>query len=457
MKTPHDTAPITMKALLVAVQLPGVTDEDHQGSIAELGRLVETLGHPVAKVFTQKRAKIESGTVVGRGKMDEIRAFYAPSDALIVTDDPEADAIAAEEAAEAAEEAAEAEKDDGFVTDAPYVLVLDHDLTPTQTRNLHKHTGLAILDRTAVILEIFNRHAKTREARLQVEIARLAYLTPRVRDAGTGDRQRGGVGGRGVGETAHELDRRRIRDRISQLKRELEAIHKDNSARRVQRQEQALVALVGYTNAGKSSLMRELTRSDVLVADKLFATLETTVRAMQPEGPQRILVSDTVGFIKKLPHDLVASFRSTLDEALDAGLLLFMVDASDPTFRSQLAVTREVLAEIGADQDSLLVLNKWDRVPEESRRPLKAEYPEALTISALDPTDVTYVRGVITDFFERDWIEADVTIPYEKGQFAHQLRTTMRVLKEETNDDGYQFRVKAPPAKIERFRTVLAT
>src|SRR5439155_135369 len=184
-----------------------------------------------------------------------------------------------------------------------------------------------VLERTDVIIEIFQLHASSRPARLQVEIARLTYMAPRLRETGGGERQRGGIGLRGAGESSVELDRRKIRDRISELKTELAAIEDESKTRRARRQEALRVALVGYTNAGKSSLMRALTGSHVLVADKLFATLDTTVRALWPESRPRILVSDTVGFIKKLPHDLVASFRSTLDEALEASLLLQIVDA----------------------------------------------------------------------------------------------------------------------------------
>ena len=206
-----------------------------------------------------------------------------------------------------------------------------------------------MLDRTAVILEIFHRHARSRAAKAQVEIVRLAYLAPRLREQGKGaDRQRGGIGGKGAGESSLELDRRKIRDRIAELTRELDGLAEEQRTQRARRSEMNRVALVGYTNAGKSTLMRALTGSEVYVADKLFATLDTTVRPLVPATKPRVLVSDTVGFIEKLPHDLVASFKSTLDEALEAGLLAQVVDASDPNWERQLEVTTEVLAEIGA-------------------------------------------------------------------------------------------------------------
>ena len=208
------------------------------------------------------------------------------------------------------------------------MVLIDHEISPSQARNLEKETGGEVMDRTMVILEIFHRHARSRAARAQVEIARLGYMAPRLREAakqaGPKDRARGGIGGKSAGESHGELDRRKIRDRIAELQQELDAIdlgRKTQRARRQERQGLARVALVGYTNAGKSTLMRALTGSEVLVADKLFATLDTTVRALHPESVPRVLVSDTVGFIKKLPHGLVASFKSTLDEALEASLL----------------------------------------------------------------------------------------------------------------------------------------
>ena len=252
-------------------------------------------------------------------------------------------------------------------------MIVDHEISPSQARNLERATGAQVLDRTGVIVEIFHRHAKSREARLQVEIARLNYVAPRLRESSAGGERQQGPG---AGESALELDRRKIRDRIAELREELAAIQRDNDQRRSARRDQLRVALVGYTNAGKSSLMRALTGSEVLVADKLFATLDTTVRALQPETKPRVLVSDTVGFIKKLPHDLVASFRSTLDEALEASLLLYVVDASDPTFEAQLEVTRNVLREIGAEVvPSRLLLNKVDRLDEAERAALAREAP----------------------------------------------------------------------------------
>src|SRR6202451_3817616 len=236
-------------------------------------------------------------------------------------------------------------------------LVFDHELTPTQVRNIREATGVEVYDRPAIILEIFHRHARTKEAQLQVELARLKYLAPRERVSGAKERRGGGRGARGVSEFFNEVERRKVRDRTSELQRELKAVHREQVERRRHREGLPKVAIVGYTNAGKSALMRALTSSEVLVADRLFATLDTTVRALHPETRPRILVSDTVGFIRNLPHDLVASFRSTLDEALDASLLLHVVDTTDPAMRSHIQVTKEVLEGIGAGtRPSCLIL-----------------------------------------------------------------------------------------------------
>ena len=303
----------------------------------------------------------------------------------------------------------EGDEEGGGTTEKPTVIVVDHEITPSQARNLERATGAQVLDRTGVIVDIFHRHARSREARIQVEIARLNYVAPRMRESGGGkERQRG----KGAGEAAIELDRRKIRDRIAELREQLAAIQKEQENRRQARHDQLRVALVGYTNAGKSSLMRALTGSQVLVEDKLFATLDTTVRALQPETKPRILVSDTVGFIKKLPHDLVASFRSTLDEALEASLLLYVVDASDPTHEAQLEVTRSVLREIGAHVvPNLLLLNKADRLDAEARTSLLRRHrasqgeDKAIVLSAHDPADVAALRQTVVEFFEAKMVE----------------------------------------------------
>jgi GTPase len=408
-----------MKAVLVSVHLPGVDKEEFQSSLDELERLVETLGFEVIGRLTQNRTGPSPATVIGEGKLAELTTW--------TTTRPEG------------------------VADK---VIFDQELTPNQLRNLEKATGAEVLDRTGVIVEIFHRHAKTREAKLQVEIARLNYLAPRLRVTGAGERQGGGIGAKGVGETAHELDRRRIRDRVSELEGELEVIQADQQNRRVRRKDQRRVALVGYTNAGKSSLMRALTGSDVLVADKLFATLDTTVRAMVPEEFPRILVSDTVGFIKKLPHDLVASFRSTLDEARDASLLIFVVDASDLTFRTQLQTTKDVIGEIdAADVPSWLILNKADRLNLAEVHLLQREFPDSLQISTRKPEDIERVKDAIRAFFAKDMVEVELLIPYDdsKGMIG-EIRKNAMVLKEDFEEGGVRLKLKSTKEAVAKIQ-----
>src|SRR5688572_1849600 len=390
------------RAVVAAVHLQGVSDAEFEASVTELGQLARTLGFQVVGTFTQKRQRFDAAAYLGLGKRKELHDFVhgksAPGDAEDPAssapedepvDEPPAGAKAAKRAAAAAKKAAEAPADP--LTRHADIVLVDHEISPSQGRRLEKEVGCEVMDRTMVILEIFHRHARTRAARAQVEIVRLSYMAPRLREAaklaGPQGRQRSGIGGRGAGESQDELDRRKIRDRIAELQEEINAIDVERKTRRERRQTSqghAHVALVGYTNAGKSTLMRALTESEVLVADKLFATLDTTVRALQPESVPRVLVSDTVGFIKNLPHGLVASFKSTLDEALEASLLAHVIDASDPGFERQLAVTEEVLAEIGAKAvPRILVFNKIDRVGDEAAQrereaALRAQHPECI-------------------------------------------------------------------------------
>jgi GTP-binding protein HflX len=444
------------RAVLVSVQLSGVTDAEQQSSLRELKRLCQTLGFEVVGEVTQKRHGLGAATLLGKGKLVELAAWTGGTG--VVPKGPPGKAKATEEDEEEDEteplhlEAPPASTGEPRAT----VIVVDHELSPRQLRNIERATSAEVLDRTGVIIEIFHRHASSRPARLQVEIARLTYVAPRLRETGGGERQRGGVGLRGAGESAVELDRRKIRDRISELKTELAAIEDESKTRRARRQEALRVALVGYTNAGKSSLMRALTGSPAFIADKLFATLDTTVRALWPESRPRILVSDTVGFIKKLPHDLVASFRSTLDEALEASLLLQVVDAADPVFRAQMQVTREVLDEIGAgDVPWILVLNKIDKVAQIEREELLKEFPAALLVSAKDPEDVRRLRDAIIGAFEADMTEADLVVPYDAGSAIGEVHK-VHVISESYEEDGVHYRVRAPESAIERIRAMLS-
>lgn len=461
------------KAVIVGVRLPGIDDAEHRSSLAELGRLATTLGLDVIGTIVQKRSSLSKGAVIGAGKLRQL-AEWTGGPGVIPTAAKKKTTKAGAHATPDASDADDADgaelgdageydepDDDSEPTAGPprgvkaTMVLVDHDISPSQARNLERATDAEVLDRTAVILAIFHRHARTREARLQVEIARLGYLAPRLRESGGGgDRVRGGVGGKGAGESALELDRRKIRDRIAELREELAAIERDSGTRRKRRADQATVALVGYTNAGKSSLMRALTGSDVHVADKLFATLDTTVRPLVPETKPRILVSDTVGFIKQLPHDLVASFRSTLEEAQEAHLLLHIVDASDPAFRAQLAVTRQVLAEIGALEDAslLVVLNKIDRVDDIGRAALRAELPAAFMMSAKDPADVARLHARIVELFESRMEEATLFFPYAEGKRVAEVHAEARVIEETHDEAGTHLRVRAPGEVLARLR-----
>lgn len=424
-------------AVVAAVQLPSVTDLEFESSLTELRELAKTLGYEVVRTFVQKRSGFDMTAYLGAGKREEMRIFVNN----------------------------ESEESDGTVPSPDNLeidtILVDHEISPSQARNLEKEVGCEVMDRTMVILEIFHRNARSRAARAQVEIARLGYMAPRLREAaklaGPQGRQRSGVGGRGGGESHTELDRRKIRDQIAELQKEITAMDVEGTTQRARRQERqgfAGVALVGYTNAGKSTLMRALTGSEVLVANKLFATLDTTVRALQPESVPRVLVSDTVGFIKNLPHGLVASFKSTLDEALDASLLLHVIDASDPGFERQIEVTDEVLEEIGASTlPRIRIFNKIDHVGDataqsELEAALRIKYPSCIVMSARRPEDITNLRHVIITFFQQDMVEAELFLPWSSQQLRGEIYSNCQVLEERSDNEGATFRVRGQPNAV---------
>ena len=433
-------------AVVAAVQLPSVSDNEFEASLTELRELAKTLGYKVVRTFVQKRSSFDTTAYLGVGKRQEIRSFVNSNEPA------EFEGIVA--------------NTDRWNIDT---ILVDHEISPSQARNLEKEVGCEVMDRTMVILEIFHRNARSRAARAQVEIARLGYMAPRLREAaklaGPQGRQRSGVGGRGGGESHTELDRRKIRDRIAELQQEIAAMdveRKTQRARRQQRQGLASVALVGYTNAGKSTLMRALTGSEVLVANKLFATLDTTVRALHPESIPRVLVSDTVGFIKNLPHGLVASFKSTLEEALDASLLLHVIDASDPGFERQLEVTDGVLEEIGANVvPRIRVFNKIDHVGDaaaqaEREAALQIQYPDCVVMSARRPDDVAKLRQAIVAFFQQDLVEAELFLPWSAQQLRGGIYASCQVLEEYSDSEGAFFRVRGEPHAVENLREQLS-
>ena len=461
------------RAVIAAVQLPTVSDAELQASLDELRELANTLGFEVVAAFTQKRTSFDSTAYLGTGKRDELRRFVqGKSD-----DAPDEPAAAqkrggksfeqriAHHGAVAAREAAKAAARTGTDTRHAAFVLVDHEISPSQARNLENEVGCQVMDRTMVILEIFHRHARSNAARAQVEIARLRYLAPRLREAaklaGPQGRQRSGVGGRGAGEAAGESDRAKIRDRIAELKQEITALDRDRLTQIARRQESqgvARVALIGYTNAGKSTLMRALTGSEVLVANKLFATLDTTVRALVPEGVPRVLVSDTVGFIKNLPHDLVASFKSTLEEAAEASLLLHVIDASDPGFERQIEVTEKVIEEIEAGNvPRLRLFNKIDRVGDakaqaERARTLLGQFPECIVMSAVDKDDVARLHKAIRAFFGRRLVKAELFLPWSAQQLRGEVFAYCEVLEERADTEGAFFRVRGERTDIEGLR-----
>lgn len=467
-----NTPVVSKNAVLVGIQLPKVSTQELESSLQELARLVTTLGYNVVGQVTQKRTSDRSASILGEGKLKELAEWTGGTGKIAAVFERKLSKAALKWKNEGQNEENETDSEDGGDSPQPaaedleqsrlpdgmkgsaQIVIVDTDLSPSQIRNLESAAGVTVLDRTGVIIEIFSRHARTRAARLQVEIARLTYVAPRIRETSGGeDRQGGGVGGKGAGESSLELDRRRIRDRIKELKTELASIGNEHQTRRARREQEICVALVGYTNAGKSSLMRAMTGSEVLVADKLFATLDTTIRPLYPETRPKVLMSDTVGFIKKLPHDLVASFKSTLDEALNASLLLFVVDASDPSFRSQLQVTQNVLAEVGAtDVPRLLILNKRDRLDDDQVKALKTEFPDAVMISTRNQDDLSQLRDKIMSYFESSMIDEDIFVPFTAQGVIGEIRAKMRVLGESYDGNGATLKVRGTPETIAQIK-----
>ena len=432
------------RALIVAVQLDTVSDVEFESSLDELGDLAKTLGLEVVGQFTQKRSSFDSTAYVGIGKREEIRQFLEGQQADLDSLSP-AKSMSASDPVE--------------------LILVDHEISPSQALNLENEVDCEVMDRTGVILEIFHRNAQSHASKVQVEIARLTYMAPRLREAakrgGSAGRQRSGTGGRGTGQSRSQMDSQKVRDRIGELQKEIDAMEAGRDIQRSLRQRQSgltQVALVGYTNAGKSTLMRALTGSEVLVANQLFATLDTKVRTLQPEGVPRVLVSDTVGFIKNLPHGLVASFKSTLDEAINASLLLHVIDSSDPGFAMQLEVTDKVLAEIGADSvPSIRVFNKIDYLDDavaqtERIAVLQAKYPGCIVLSARRKGDVAELHQAIMDFFHKDLIESEIFLPWSEQGLRGEIFASCHVLEERADDDGAFFRFRATPDVVAKLR-----
>lgn len=385
---------------------------DFDYTMTELGELVTAAGMTVSSKVTQRADHIDAATYFGKGKVEEMAAQARGEDVPII--------------------------------------VVNDDLTPSQTRNLEKITKLSVMDRTELILRIFSSRARTREAKLQVAIAREEYALPRVHpSANPLDQQGGGRGAsggattnRGAGETQLELDKRVIRKRITHMRNELKEIMRAQDTRRDRRIHQALpsVALVGYTNAGKSTTMNGmlqqygLTDKQVMVKNQLFATLDTSVRKLQLPNHRHFLLSDTVGFVSHLPHHLVESFKATLAEARDADLLIQVVDFADPHYREMMATTEETLNAIGVkDIPMLTVYNKADLRPD-------THYPDregmTLTLSATDPNSIRLLGQTLNELLYKDYVTTDLLVPFTKGDVVNYLRDNTEVKSEHYTDDG---------------------
>jgi GTPase len=405
---PQTTATEQERAVLVGAERPRAALPADE-SLAELGRLAETAGVVVAAQTLQPLRRPNPATFVGRGKVEEIRDL--------------ADAHRAG------------------------VVIFDDSLSPAQQRNLERETKRKIVDRSALILDIFARRARSLEGKMQVELAQLQYLLPRLTRAWTHlSRQVGGVGMRGPGETQLEVDRRRVRERIAQLRRRLADVERTRGLHRHERAAVPFptVALVGYTNAGKSTLMNALTSAGVFVEDKLFATLDPTVRRIVLPAGQTVLLADTVGFIHKLPHQLVEAFKSTLEEVRSADLLVHVIDVSHPHWEEQAAVVEAVLAEIGADAlPTIRALNKVDVLPRGGVPP--ATGPDAIGISARTGTGIPALLVAVEARLGRALERVTCTLPSARGDLVAWLRRSGRIVDERYDDGVVHLTALLPP------------
>ena len=408
----------TLKALLVGVEVTG--NGLLGNSLDELDGLARTAHYQPVGTFTQRLTSINPKTFIGKGKVEEL---------VTAVKHHEADAV-----------------------------IFDEALSPAQTRNLESILKCGIVDRPWIILEIFKDHARTREAKTQVELARLKYALPRLTKMWTHlSRQRGGIGMRDVGETQIQLDRRIIRDNIAKLNKKLKLIHRERQTQRKARQGTYQVSLVGYTNVGKSTLMNCLTGTNTLVADKLFATLDSTVRKVKKNFPYPILLADTVGLIDKLPHDLVASFKSTLDEIRNANLLLHVVDISHPNFKDQLRIAEELIREMGAEElPIVLVFNKIDRMTnEDTVGHMKRQYPEAVFVSCQQGMGMDDLRTAIVREYEANLLPYRVELKYPQNNLIQKIRKYALIIKEDYQKTSVTLDLRVWPQNKSKLMEVL--
>ncbi len=418
--------PSPQSVMLVGVSLPHIPVWEAEDSLDELSRLAHTATLREGARLLQNRERVDPTYYIGKGKAEELK--------------PLAESCGAD------------------------LVVFDNDLSAAQMRNLEKLSGLRILDRSGLILDIFALHARTHTAQLQVELAQLNYLMPRLtrqwshlsRQAGGGAiRGMGAVGVRGPGETQLEIDRRLIRRRISELNLKLKRISGQLAISRKSRRQEFKVALVGYTNAGKSTLMRALSGAQVLIADQLFATLDSTTRAVELDQGRKILLTDTVGFIRRLPHHLFASFHATLEEAIQADLLLHVVDMSHPHYEQQKDTVDEVLRELGIeDKPTLVVYNKIDRIDKAEEERLARHYaqqPGIVAVSALSGVGLDLLREKVLFYGQEEEVTVDLHIPQQEGRLLSQLHHQGEVLTQAFANDQVHLRVRLDRSWVRRW------
>ena len=387
-------------------------------SLEELKQLADTAGATVIKKFIQKRPKPDPAFFIGRGKVQEL-ALYAQQENIDLC-------------------------------------IFDDELSPAQQRNIESVMGIRILDRTALILDIFAQRARTNEGKLQVELAQLQYTLPRIMGKGLMlSRLGGGIGTRGPGETKLEVDRRRIRDRIAFIKEQIEKVKAVRSLHRSKRKKNNVfeVSLVGYTNAGKSTLLNTLTNSDIYAKDQLFATLDPTTRQLTLPNKQEIIITDTVGFIQRLPHQLIAAFRSTLEVVTEADLLVHVIDVSHELYKEQAAAVHEVLKEIGAETKPVItVYNKIDKLPTDSKLADRLALEEdAVCISAAKKLNLETLQQMIESHLKSKAVEVTLCIPYAETAKAAQLHETANVLEQEYTENGAVMKVILPVEDLEAY------
>lgn len=420
LQTIDKTQPL--RAILVGVERPGENAQPLPLALEELEGLATTADYNPVATVTQRLANINPKTFLGSGKVEELT------------------------------QAVQLHKAD--------IVILDENLSPGQNRNLEKILKCKVIDRAWLILEIFDKHARTREAKTQVDLARLKYALPRLTKMwGHLSRQRGGIGMREVGETQIQLDRRLIRDEIHKLEEKLKQIDQEKQTQRKSRKDLYKVSLVGYTNVGKSSLMNCLTGADTLVENKLFATLDTTTRKVKKNFPFPILLSDTVGLINKLPHDLVASFKSTLDEAREADLLLKVTDICHPDVKNQMETTDRLLGELGvADTDAILVFNKVDRVTDpDLLGDMMKQYPHAVCTSCRTRAGLDDLRQAIIRFYEKRLTALRVTLKYAQSNLIPIIRKHALIVKENYSPTKITLDLRVEPGEKSKLERILDT